>query len=314
MKKMSVVVGLFVFLAGIFSQAFQNPFACEIAFDPYQSVRDFQTHSFDYSVGVRGQEYWGDTGTSSFPASYGLRAAAQVTEDGAHLPGSHADRVGDERKVLFKNGLGVDGLLVKVIMSKRVGIAYLSFAGPTNFLSVDQSTTRWNEIPNQTAIEHFEGFGTAMGPVIGYPLPLSAISIEDLAREYGIQPGKKVTLKYESGVLVTGVVNEVQENPSQPGNAGVIQFVEGTARVTLGEQVLFDPSWGTYDLLLADGLYDAKQDSKESIRAFRAKVAKLKAAIVNGDQALTEQLFDQLQPADSEERAILSEALGTPRL
>ena len=303
-----------VFLMGVQALAFQNPFACELAFDPFVSYRDFRANSWDYGVGKDGQYHWGDRTVVDFPASYGLRFAAQVDEGGNYLEDSHIGKTGDDRMVLFKNGMGVDGKLVKVIMSKKAGIAYLSFAGPTNFMYADMKANTWKLMPGQTAIEHHEGFGTAMGPIIGFPQNLAAMEVEILDLMWGISPGKKISLKYESGVLVTGIVKEVQENPAKPGYAGVIQFVKGTAKVTLGGQVLFDPSWGTYDLMLADGLYNAQSGNMESHRVFLAKVEKLREAVANADQAAVEQLLGEIVPTDDQDRALISEALKAPRI
>ena len=69
------------------------------------------------------------------------------------------------------------------------------------------------------------------------------------------------TLKFKSGVVVTGQIEKFTENNSARGNtATVVTFKNGTCKVTLGDRILFDPSWGTYDMTLITVMTATNED------------------------------------------------------
>ena len=78
-----------------------------------------------------------------------------------------------------------------------------------------------------------------------------ARSMRDLAG-FGLtlnQPGRLI---YESGVRVNGILKDAVF--SKRGNLQILIFEEATAR--LKDEILYDPSWGTFDVLIAEALTD----------------------------------------------------------
>src|SRR5205814_9975124 len=58
-----------------------------------------------------------------------------------------------------------------------------------------------------------------------------------------IKQGQKTKLEFESGVTVEGKIDKLLE---REGKLLVVTFSDCTAKY--GDRVLFDPSWGTYDM------------------------------------------------------------------
>lgn len=108
--------------------------------------------------------------------------------------------------------------------------AYLSFEGPT------QLAMSGYEIHGQGTEQHTHGFGSPVGDFElrrgGEP-----ISIEDAV-------GFNVSLHFTSGVLVEGRLRQVLRNRER--KVALMSFA--TAQVTRGSKLLFDPSWGEYDM------------------------------------------------------------------
>ena len=68
-------------------------------------------------------------------------------------------------------------------------------------------------------------------------------------KENGIEIGKACTLKYQSGVQVEGIVVQLIR---KDGKLLLISFKDCT--VSLKEQTLFEPEWGTYDLAIGESI------------------------------------------------------------
>ena len=88
---------------------------------------------------------------------------------------------------------------------------------------------------------HHKGFGTPIGRLEGK----TAIetSSPDQLKDLGIIEGSEALLKFESGVNVKGIVKTILLSEEKPI---LISFKD--CQVTYKDQVLFEPTWGTYDM------------------------------------------------------------------
>jgi phenylalanine-4-hydroxylase len=128
----------------------------------------------------------------------------------------------------FSSGVQVSGVLTDFIRDTAGEAAYLQFTGPTQISFRDQ------EIVGQGARYHAHGFGTPVGILEDGTRP------EDLTEEKIRALGK---LRFKSGVEVTGVFGKIIRGE---GKALMASFTHCTIR--LGERILFQPAWGTFDL------------------------------------------------------------------
>jgi len=141
---------------------------------------------------------------------------------------------------VLDNDLQVSGRLAKFVKQDEQAV-YLSFDGPTQLCKDDK------ELEGHSKHYHAEGFGMPVGnlndgsPVVG----LSQAQWE--AR--GVKLGERTSLEYASGVQVQGVVKSFFTDGEE---VLLIAFDDCTVR--LGEETLFDPEWGVYDLALASAV------------------------------------------------------------
>ena len=134
------------------------------------------------------------------------------------------------------SGIQVSGILDNYLTDAQLEPCYLQFKGPSQ-LSFGE-----NELEGHSASYHKEGFGTAVGRLKGTAKSPAEISLEEL-EDLGFKFGHKGTLEFESGVKVEGVFKDrISE-----GNVNLLlSFTD--CKVTYKDEVLFDPSWGTYDM------------------------------------------------------------------
>ncbi len=152
----------------------------------------------------------------------------------------------------FSTGLQVSGVVSK-IESRHDSHQpdYLSFKGPCT-LSYKNKI-----IKGHGPERHPEGFGSPIG------------KIPDLAK---LHIGQRKVIEFPSGVRVDGSVSDVF---IQDGKILIITFQNCT--VTRGNKVLFDPSWGEYDMAVGDRIISvfggpADRSSFDDTKDFAVKV------------------------------------------
>jgi phenylalanine-4-hydroxylase len=127
------------------------------------------------------------------------------------------------------SGVQISGVLKDFLLDARGAPAYLQYVGPTQLAYEDL------ELPGQGPRHHSEGFGTPVGKLAGTgksPADLSENELRTLSE-----------LKFESGVVVQG---KFAKRIDVRGRGLVLTYTDCT--VTWGEETLFRPEWGTFDL------------------------------------------------------------------
>ena len=94
---------------------------------------------------------------------------------------------------------------------------------------------------------HHHGFSSPIGKLKNINTSLEKMRIENLAK-IGVFPAEKAKLEFESGVLVEGVLSNIHRN--RYGLNMIMTFNDCT--VTYNGEVLFDPSWGVYDMAVGE--------------------------------------------------------------
>lgn len=148
----------------------------------------------------------------------------------------------------FDTGLQVSGVLAGIRKHERAGqdseVHYLQYAGPVQLAYQDR------ELEGHSAQYHAQGFGTPVGMVrLSTPTSSGILSVaasrltdSDLV-EMGFTPGRKGRMEFVSGVVVEGeLVSHLRRNEKNL----VLTFKD--CRVYRGDQVFFDPAWGTFDM------------------------------------------------------------------
>ncbi|MEB0262386.1 MULTISPECIES: aromatic amino acid hydroxylase [unclassified Mucilaginibacter] len=94
---------------------------------------------------------------------------------------------------------------------------------------------------------HQDGFSSPVGRLKGFDKPLEDFTADDL-KAAGIETGNEISLTFESGVTLSGKVSKI----SAESNKIVLIKVEKCTVLGEKRRVLFDPSWGVYDMAVGE--------------------------------------------------------------
>lgn len=146
--------------------------------------------------------------------------------------------------VVLSSGLQVSGTFstVEAIKGKPV---YIRTTGPTA-LSVDNK-----QLSGHGKHIHRDGFGTPIGKVKGLSKPFELCNHNDLILA-GLHEGHEAELEFESGVMLKGILEQVLRK-----NGKIVLMTFTNCLVTFKDKVLFEPSWGIYDMAVAEKVISA---------------------------------------------------------
>src|SRR2546423_10855089 len=131
----------------------------------------------------------------------------------------------------YSSGLQVSGVFDEVIVDQNNNASpartpiYLHAKGPCALAFNNK------ELPGHGIDYHKDGFGSPIGNW----------------KPVDLKEGKKIKLEFESGITVEGKIDKLLE---RDGKLLLISFSNCTAKP--GDRVLFDPSWGNYDMPVGD--------------------------------------------------------------
>ena len=141
----------------------------------------------------------------------------------------------------YSSGLQVSGIFSKVIVDDNNEPVYIATSSPTALAWQDK------QLIGHGKSYHQHGFSSPVGKLKNLNTPLEKMRIEDLAK-IGVFPGEKAKLEFENGVIVEGVLSNIYRN--RYGVNMIMTFND--CKVTYNAEVLFDPSWGVYDMAVGE--------------------------------------------------------------
>lgn len=145
----------------------------------------------------------------------------------------------------LSTGLQISGVFSNAIEANNK-LIYIQTIGGTALANRDK------ELIGHGVNYHAAGFGSPIGKLKGINIPIENMSPRDL-EAYGIYEGKIVELVFEGGVKVKGEV--ITGTRDLRGRIQLMSFKNCT--VTYNEQILFDPSWGVYDMAIGVSVISA---------------------------------------------------------
>jgi len=145
----------------------------------------------------------------------------------------------------FTTGIQVSGNFSRVLEHEDRPI-YIQTTGKTAL------SYREKELVGHGTSSHTEGFGSPIGKLKGINLAIEDMSPRDL-RAYGIYEGERVSLEFEGGIKVEGSI--ITGTRNLQGKIIIISFEDCT--VTHGDEILFQPDWGRYDMAVGKEIISA---------------------------------------------------------
>lgn len=134
---------------------------------------------------------------------------------------------------VFSSGLQVSGVFSEMLTDDQGCVIYVRTQGPSVLSYQDVA------LPGHGADHHHHGYGSPVGPLALLETDLLSLDIT---------PGRLMTLRFASGIMVEGVLtNSVHRD----GRLLLLTFQYCTVMDGQG-QLLFSPDWGLYDMAVGD--------------------------------------------------------------
>ena len=137
----------------------------------------------------------------------------------------------------LNSGLQISGKCEEMILDEGNSIAYLRFSGPCQLSSHEK------ELPGHGTTTHSHGFGTPTGRLKQFadrcPSTLNSAEWATL----GGKEGQRARFEFTSGVVVEGVFKSRSKHTDR-----TVLVSLSDAKAEYRGRVLFDPTWGDYDM------------------------------------------------------------------
>ncbi|MCM3180300.1 aromatic amino acid hydroxylase [Cytobacillus horneckiae] len=145
----------------------------------------------------------------------------------------------------FDSGIQLSGVFSEVMKDDNGEAIFVKTSGPSA-LSIQN-----NEIVGHGVSTHHDGFSAPIGNLTG-GLSLENKTEQEL-KALGIEFNKIAQFTFESGIEVAGHVTDFVFNHDK-----VVLITLEECLVKYNEQILFDTSWGTYDLIVGTKVLSAR--------------------------------------------------------
>ncbi|MCF8714014.1 aromatic amino acid hydroxylase [Joostella atrarenae] len=148
-------------------------------------------------------------------------------------------------KLINSNALGTVELSTGIQIS-GVFSEVIEYEGKPIYFQTSSETAlsyRDKELVGHGIKQHPQGFGSPIGKLKGINLAIEDMSPRDL-KAYNIYEGHNVVLEFEGGVTVSGTI--ITGTRNLMGKIILISFDNCTVKYE--DEVLFEPSWGVYNL------------------------------------------------------------------
>jgi len=146
--------------------------------------------------------------------------------------------------LVYSSGLQVSGTFTDYLMHQNQAV-YVKSQGGTSL------SYKGKELAGHGKATHSDGFGSPIGRIKDAIKPPRYLTDQDLA-ELGIVLNESGAFEFESGIKVKGVLSQTIR---REGNLLLLSFSD--CRVTYQNQLLFDPSWGMYDMAVGESVISA---------------------------------------------------------
>ena len=202
----------------------------------------------------------------------------------------------------YSSGLQVSGVFTEVL-DENGSAVYLRTTGPTALAFGNK------QLEGHGRDHHAEGFGAPIGgwTCVGSRVDCAPETLSaDQLRSLGVDEGKKTTIKFAGGVVVSG---RVQKLLQRNGKLALITFSD--CSVKHDDRILFDPSWGSYDMAVGErisSVFNGAADKDAFLEVALVPKERTIKAPSDAKRKKLESLYQQVR--DIRERKVGYERLG----
>ncbi len=153
----------------------------------------------------------------------------------------------------FENSIQISGVVSNYIINKKNNtINFIKLEGPS------QISLNNKQIKNHGPLYHTSGYSTPIGNIQKYKKSINRLNKNEIRKLQIIKNGL-CTLNFENNITVKGIIRNIYKENSK---ITIITFKECT--VKHGSKLLFDPTWGYFDLICASevkSIYNGPADT-----------------------------------------------------
>jgi phenylalanine-4-hydroxylase len=143
----------------------------------------------------------------------------------------------------LNSGIQISGEIRDALTDSDGRVAYLQVQGPTQLSFQDK------ELKGHDKAYHTHGFGTPVGFLKQFPAKCPSTFSADEWKQIGAQDGQTLNLEFTSGVTVKGLLKSRLQKETR-----TLVLVLENATAQWNGKILFDPSWGTFDMALGSSV------------------------------------------------------------
>ena len=140
----------------------------------------------------------------------------------------------------YSSGLQVSGVFTEVLADDEQNPIYVRATGASALAHGDK------ELVGHGRDYHAEGFGSPIGQWKNSATAPELLSDDELMA-MGVAVGQDVKIEFSSGVVVSGHLDKLVRDGGK-----LLLLTFSNCRVTRADRVLFDPSWGTFDMAVGE--------------------------------------------------------------
>lgn len=152
-----------------------------------------------------------------------------------------AKAAGSINTITLNSGIQIAGIISRVVTDAVGNAIYLNTEGPT------QLAYQNTELQGHGIDYHALGFGSPVGRLRSIERCLSSYTVDELKR-HQIEVDCNVTLRFLSGIKVVGDLKEIRRRDQK----NILFSFDNCTVTDVDGKVLFDPSWGSYDMAIGD--------------------------------------------------------------
>ena len=153
----------------------------------------------------------------------------------------------------LSTGLQISGVFTKLILNDDRKVIYFKTEGTTALAYRDK------ELVGHGIETHKHGYSSPLGMLKSVNLPIENMTPVDL-KAYNLYDGQRLSFEFESGIKVEGL--NITGIRNVKGKIMVIQLEDCT--VTYGEEILFKPEYGVFDMAIGNEITSAFAGAADS--------------------------------------------------
>ena len=215
---------------------------------------------------------------------------SEVLEEFANTMALRTGGLSGVKKLIGSRELGTVELSTGIQISGKFN-SVIEHKGKPVYIQTEGETAlsyREKELVGHSIQHHHSGFGTPVGKLKGINIAIEDMSPRDL-KAYNIYEGERITLEFEGDIHVSGKI--ITGTRNLRGEIILITFED--CQVTHGDKVIFEPSFGLYNMAVGEKVA-AAFNGPADLSSFDLITHQLSSTTIKPDKSPERRKLEQL--------------------